>query len=272
VTATAATLAPRRPIALLPGWARPWKLVERNATAYRRLWYVFLLGFLDPVFYLLSIGVGVGELVGQLEGPGGRLVDYEQFVAPGMMAAAAMNGSVFDTTFNFFVKFKYAHTYESVLATPVGVRDLVVGEVAWALIRGSLYAVGFLGAMWALDLVPSLWGLLAIPGAILIGFAFAGAGLGCTTFMRAWTDFDFVNLVLIPSFLFSGTFFPLERYPDALAWLVRLTPLYQGVALERALVLGHLEWTLLLHVAYLLAMGAVGLRVADRRLSQMLQP
>ena len=269
---TTATVAPRRAVTLLPGWARPLKLIERNALAYRRLWYIFLLGFLDPVFYLLSIGIGVGELVGQLETPGGQLVDYEQFVAPGMMAAAAMNGSVFDTTFNFFVKFKYAHTYDSVLATPLGVGDLARGEVAWALLRGALYATGFLGAMAALGLAPSPWGLLAVPGAILIGYAFAGAGLGATTFMRSWTDFDFVNLFLIPSFLFSATFFPLDRYPDALAWVVRCTPLYHGVALERALVLGELSWTLLIHCAYLAAMGTIGLRVARRRLGELLQP
>ena len=89
-----------------------------------------------------------------------------------------------------------------------------------------------------MGLTPSAWGVLAVPAAGLIGFGFAGAGLGLTTFMRSWFDFDYVQLVIIPLFLFSATFFPLSQYPDALAWVVRLSPLYQGVALERALVLG----------------------------------
>ena len=98
---------------------RPVRIVERNALAYRRIWYVFLTGFAEPVLYLLSIGVGVGRLVGDLPGPGGHPVPYQTFVAPGLLAAAAMNGAIFDTTFNFFVKFKYAHTYDAMLATPL---------------------------------------------------------------------------------------------------------------------------------------------------------
>jgi lipooligosaccharide transport system permease protein len=126
--------------------------------------------------------------------------------------------------------------------------------------------------MWAMGLTPSAWGVLAVPAAGLIGFGFAGAGLGLTTFMRSWFDFDYVQLVIIPLFLFSATFFPLSQYPDVLAWVVRLSPLYQGVALERALVLGDPSPVLLLHAAYLVAMGWIGLRVAGRRLGRMLQP
>ena len=107
---------------------------------------------------------------------------------------------------------------------------------------------------------------------MLIGFAFAGAGLAATTFMRSWVDFDYVTLALIPLFLFSATFFPLTRYPSGLQAVIRLTPLYQGVAIERGLVLGDLHWTLLVHAAYLFVMGAVGLRVAARRIGRLLQP
>ena len=101
-----------------------------------------------------------------------------------------------------------------------------------------LTAVVFLATMWAMDLTPSAWSVLAIPGAALVGFGFAGAGLGLTTYMRSWFDFDYVQLAILPMFLFSATFFPLSQYPDGLAWVVRLTPLYQGVVIERALVLG----------------------------------
>ena len=257
-----------------PGlWGRrPWRIVERNALAYRRMWIIFLSGFLEPILYLASIGIGVGHLVGSLRGPGGHLVTYQIYVAPGLLAASAMNGSALDTTFNFFVKFKYAHTYDSMLATPLGVRDLAQGEVRWALLRGSIYAAAFLATMAALGLIVSPWSILALPGAILIGYAFGGAGLAGSTWMRSYVDFDYVNLVLISSFLFSATFFPLSVYPTWLAWLVRLTPLYQGVALERALSLGAFDAALVVHVAYLAAMGYLAVAIAGKRLGHLLQP
>ena len=249
-----------------------WKVVERNALAYRRQWIIFLTGFVEPFLYLLSIGIGVGKLVGKVPIGGGVSVPYDQFVAPALLATSAMNGAIIDTTFNFFAKYKYMHTYDAMLATPMGVRDVARGEATWALIRGGIYATAFLLTMVGFGLVQSWWGLLAVPAAVLIGYAFAGAGLGATTWMRSFTDFDYINLVLMPLFLFSATFFPLSRYPDALQWIVRATPLYQGVIIERSLVLGHVGWTLVLHAAYLLVMGTIGLRVAGARLAKLLQP
>jgi lipooligosaccharide transport system permease protein len=276
VSATGGTEAvPRAAGRILPAGLlgkRSVHVVERNVLVYRRIWKIFLTGFLEPVLYLLSIGIGVGGLVGMVAGPGGHLVDYDVFVAPGLMAAAAMNGAVLDTTFNFFVRYKYAHTYDAMLATPLDVGDIAVGEVVWALLRGVLYATGFLVTMVVMGLVESPWAILAVPGSVLIGFAFAGAGLGATTYMRSFVDFDYVNLAIIPMFLFSATFFPLSRYPEALQWVVRCTPLYQGVALERRLTLGALDWTMLVNVAYLATMGAIGLRVASRRLRYLLNP
>jgi len=152
------------------------------------------------------------------------------------------------------------------------VRDVAVGETTWALLRGALYSTAFLLTMLVFGLVGSWWAILAIPGGLLIAFAFAGAGIAGTTYMRTWLDFDYVNLAIIPMFLFSATFFPISQYPDAVATVVRLTPLYQGVALERALVLGKIEWILLVHALYLLIMGWVGLRIATRRLAHLLQP
>ena len=183
-----------------------------------------------------------------------------------------MNGSLLDTTFNFFVKFKYSHTYDAILATPLGTGDVATGEVVWALIRGAIYSTAFLVTMVAFGLVPSWWALLVVPVAVLIGFAFAGAGLAATTFMRSWVDFDYVTLALVPLFLFSATFFPLSQYPAGLQAVIRLTPLYQGVVIERSLVLGDFRWVLLVHAAYLGLMGTVGLRVAARRIGRLLQP
>ena len=140
------------------------------------------------------------------------------------------------------------------------------------MLRGAVYSSGFLVTMLVFGLVPSWWAVLAVPAAVLIGFGFAGAGLAATTFMRSFIDFDYVNMAVVPLFLFSATFFPLSRYPGALEAIVRVTPLYQGVVLERALVLGDLHATLVLNAAYLVAMGWLGLRVATRRIGRLLQP
>ena len=251
--------------------ARPMRVIERNALAYRRMWLVFITGFGEPLLFLLSIGVGVGGLVGTID-VAGHAVPFKSFVAPALMAAAAMNGAVFDVTFGFFYKFKYAKTFDAMLATPLGIRDVALGEMGWALLRGTIYAAFFLATMVALALVESWWAVLAVPAAMLIGFGFAGSGMAATTYMRSFVDFDKVNLVFIPLFLFSATFFPLSRYPAGVEWIVRATPLYQGVALERGLCLGDISWTLLAHAAYLAAMGAIGTRIAVRRLSKLLQP
>lgn len=246
---------------------RMLRLVERNVLAYRRSWLLFVSGFAEPVLFLLSIGLGVGELVGEIDG-----VDYDAFVAPGMLAVSAMFGAVIDTTFSFFVKYKYARLYDGVAATPLEATDIAVGEVVWSLMRTAVYATAFLVTMLAFGLVESWWAVLAIPGAVVLGYAFAGAGLAATTFMRSFLDFDFVNLAVVPMFLFSATFFPLSQYPAAVEWVVRCTPLYQGVALERALVLGDLSWTMLVNIAYLAAMGTIGVRVAARRVGALLNP
>lgn len=245
------------------------RVVERNAWSYRRQWLVFISGFAEPFLYLLSIGIGVGELVGDLE-VGGMAVEYRAFVAPGMLASAAMSGAIFDTTFNFFVKLKYQHVYDSMLATPITPTGVAVGEVCWSLLRGATYGAAFLLTMLGFGLVHSWWALLAVPTAVLIGFAFAGLGLACTTFMRSWTDFDLVSLAYVPMFLFSATFFPLSEYPAWLQWVVRGTPLYQGVALERSLVLGDVGWPALANALYLAILGAVSVRIAARRLTRLL--
>jgi lipooligosaccharide transport system permease protein len=263
--------------AALPGGAArfaagPGRLVERNAYAYRRLWYVFVAGMAEPVLYLLAVGLGVGELVGDLPGPDGTEISYSAYVAPGLLAAAAMLGAIFDATINFFVRYKYVGTYGAMLATPLRPADLAVGETTWSLLRGGVYAAAFLVTMLALGLVESWWAVLAVPAAVLVGYAFAGVGLAASTWMRSWVDFDMVSMAILPLFLFSGTFFPLSEYPTVVRWIVQVTPLYQGVALERALVLGDVGWASLGHAVYLVAMGAVGIRLASRRLSHLLQP
>lgn len=256
------------PMAGFPG--RSARLVERNLMVYRRTWMVILSGFFEPVFYLLGIGLGIGSLVGSVSGPDGRAIPYAVFVAPALMASSAMNGAIYDSTMNVFYKLRYAKTYDAVLTTPVGVGDVAVGEVTWALIRGSLYAVGFMSVMLAMGLIASPWGLLSLPAAMLVGFAFAGVGMALTTWVRKWQDFDLLQLALLPMFLFSATFYPLSTYPEPLRLAVELTPLYHGVDLLRGLTTGAVGPGLLVDAAYLVAMGLLGVTVVSRRLAGLL--
>jgi lipooligosaccharide transport system permease protein len=181
-----------------------------------------------------------------------------------------MNGAIYDSTFNVFFKLNYAKTYDAILSTPVGVGDVALGEIGWALIRGGIYAAAFLLVMVVLGMVLSPWAILAFPAALLVGFAFGAAGMAATSFMRTWQDFDLVQLVILPLFLFSATFYPLETYPPVLQAVVQLTPLYHGVDLIRGLTTGNVDAGLLVHVAYLLGMGLLGLAITSRRLERLL--
>ncbi len=245
-------------------------VVQRNMTAFRRAWLLLLSGFVEPVFYLFSIGVGLGALVGDVTTAGGSSVPYAVFVAPALLASSAMNGAIADSTYNVFFKLKYQRLYDAMLATPLGPRDVAVGEITWSLMRGSLYSTMFLVVALGAGLVQSWWALLAVPAAVLVGLAFGAIGMFATTFMTSWQHFDYVNLAIQPMFLFSATFFPLSTYPEALQWVVRLTPLYNGVALERGLMLGEVGWPLLGNVAYLVALGVVGVVGASRRIATLL--
>ena len=244
-------------------------LLLRNYIAYRGAWWLFVTGFLEPVFYLFSIGVGVGQLVTGFEF-NGEVIPYAEFVAPGMLAASAMNGALLDSTFNFFFKLKYNKLFDQMLATPLTTTDVARGELTWSLLRGGIYSLAFLIVMVAMGLVGSWWAVLAVPAALLIGFAFGGACMALTTYMRSWQDFDYVTLGTLPLFLFSATFFPITAFPTWLQWVVELTPLYRGVVLVRELTTGVLTWGSAVSVVYLLAMGLLGLAVVGRRLDKLL--
>ena len=249
--------------------ARGRLLFERNLMVYRRTWIIIFSGVFEPLFYLLSMGIGLGHFVGKVPGPGGHLVSYSSFVAPALLASAAMNGAVYDSS-NVFWKMKYSKTYDAVLSTPVGPADVTVGETAWALFRGFLYAVAFIVVAAVLGLIESGWGILALPGAVLIGFAFAGMGVAAITYFRTWQDFEFLTLVQLPMFLFSATFFPISTYPAAIQWVVRFSPLYHAIRLERAFNLGLIGWAQLVDAVYLAALGLGGVYIAQRRVGKLL--
>jgi lipooligosaccharide transport system permease protein len=248
------------------------RVLERNFLVARRNLLIYAAGIFEPIFFLFSIGIGVGDLVGKLHGPGGHLVSYRDFVAPGLMAMAAMNGATFDTTIMFFIKLKYWKVFDSMLATPLTPSSVVQGEVAWAIARGVIYATFFFVTMVAMGLTHSWMAVFLVPGAALVCWAFAGVGAAGASFFRSYFDFDFVNAALVPMFLFSGVFFELSRYPTWLATVVRCTPLYQGVALMRDLNFGHVEASSAAHVAYLAIMGAAGIRIATRKTAGRLVP
>jgi lipooligosaccharide transport system permease protein len=244
-------------------------LLYRNFLAYRRAWMVFATGFLEPVFYLFSIGIGVGKIVHGFEF-NGEPIDYREFVAPGMIAASAMNGALLDATFNFFFKLKYNKLFDQMLATPLTTLDVARGELSWSLLRGGVYSTAFVLVMLAMGLVGSWWAVLVVPAALLIGLGFGAVGMALTTFMRSWQDFEYVTLGMLPMFLFSATFFPVTAYPEWLRWVVECTPLYRGVVLCRELTTGYVTWASLASVLYLVALGAGGLLLVRRRLDRLL--
>jgi lipooligosaccharide transport system permease protein len=246
------------------------RLIERHARAYRRAWLVFVSGIFEPLFYLLSVGLGLGVLVGRVPGPGGHPIPYREFVAPGLLAVSSMNGAMYDSTFNVFFRLKYAKLYDAILATPMRPAQVALGEIGWALLRGTSYAIAFILVMLALGLVHSAWIALGVPVAVLIGFAFAALGMTGTTYMKSWQDFDYVVLASMPLFLFSATFYPLSVYPRAVQLVIEFTPLYQGVVLLRDLTVGVVGPDLLWRAGYLAAVGAAGLYASGRRIGKLL--
>jgi len=256
-------IAPLRP------FSAAWLLVIRNYVVYRKLWKLFLSGFLDAVFYLPCIGVGVGLLITSFEF-NGQTIPYAEFVAPGMLAASAFNGALIDSTYNVFFKLKFEKLYDQMLATPLTTRDIARGEIVWGQLRGASYSVAFLLVMWVLGLVHSWWAVLAFPAALLIGFAFSAICMGLTTWMTSWQDFEKITLIQLPMFLFSATFFPVTAFHGVLRWIVEVSPLYRGVVLCRELTTGALSWESAVSVVYLVAMGAIGLLIVRRRLDTLL--
>ena len=253
------------------GSRRSLRVLERNALVYRAQWVMLVSGFFEPLFYLLSIGIGLNKLAGPLH-VHGELISYAAFVAPGMLATSAMNGAMIDSIFNTFFKLKISHSYDALLATPLEVTDIALGEVLWALTRSTLYSASFIICMTALGDARSAWVILCWPGAILTSLTFSCVGLAACTFMRTWQDFDLVTLVQLPLFLFSATFFPITLYPQWLGAIVSFSPLYQSAALLRGFSLGQFDWIMIMRAGYLLAIALLGLYVAARRFARILAP
>ena len=278
MTAVARTDAPRRPGSpgsLATAWARIWRsrrLVERNVLVYRHQWIIIVSGAFEPIFYLVGIGLGLGAIVETVPLPDGRTVPYAAYVAPALVATAAMNGAVFETIFNVFFKLNYAKTYDGVLATPMGITEIAIGEMLWALMRSALYSVAMFLIMVVMGLVLSPLAILMIPAALLVAAAFAAAGLAGTSYLRTVNDFDIpLGLIVMPMFLFSGTFFPIENVlPDWLVTIITLTPLYHGIELVRGLSTGLVGTEQLVSLAYLVAFFVICMWIAMRQMERKL--
>ena len=249
--------------------ARARHIAARNTLVAKSRWSPVVTGVFEPFLYLLSVGVGVSVLVGDIVFDG-RTYDYTTFVAPAMLASAAMSGAIAESTYSTYGKFKWDKTYEAMTATPLTPGDIAVGELVYSQGRGSANSFVFLCAIVVLGLAESWWAILAFPAAVLIGVAFASAGLAAVTYMRTWEDFDKVLLVQVSLFLFSATFYPLSVYPEPLQIIARFSPLYHGAALCRDLVLGTVGVDDLGHVAFLVVMSAVCLRLAAKRFAVLL--
>ena len=256
----------------LPSLRRSRRLVQRNLLVYKHTSVVIISGFFEPVFYLLGIGLGLGAMIPTVEG-----VSYAAFVAPGLLAASCMNGAITDGLFNIFFKLHFQKTYDGILATPMRVPDIAFGEMLWALMRGSLYAAAFLlvvlviGETMGPRMLLSRWALLAFPSAVLVAASFSAGALCVMTFVKKVQDFDVVmGLLVMPMFLFNGTFFPVRDYPAAIRWVVQALPIYHAVALLRQCTLGMVGPTILVHVAYLITLGIVAFGIAMTRLERTL--
>jgi lipooligosaccharide transport system permease protein len=255
------------PVHLYAG--RAHVLMERSVRAYRRSWMVIASGFFEPLFYLFAMGNGLGSLIGPVSTAAGP-VQYAAYIAPALLATSAMNGAILDSTNNVFFKMKHAKLYDGMLATSLGPVDVALGEIIWSLVRGGLYSGTFVLVMLGLGLLTSWWALLAVPLALVIAFGFAAVGMAITSYMKTFQHLEWVNIALLPMFLFSTTFYPLGVYPRPIQLLVECLPLYHGIELMRGLCLGLVTSGLFLHVFYFLAMIGAGLLVTSRRLEKLL--
>ncbi len=252
--------------------ALPLRVYEYWLMQYRRIWRgTVITSVINPVFYLGALGVGLGSLVNKSGGqPLG--VPYLDFVAPGMLASAAMQLASSEASWPVMGSFKWTRQYFAMIATPLGVRDVVAGHQLWMLVRLAGTSVVYLGVIAAFGGVNSFWGILALPAAVLVGAAFTAPLAAYAATQDNDAAFVPINrFVILPMFLFSGTFFPVSRLPLPLEWLAYATPLWHGVDLCRELTLGNVHLVRALgHVAFLLALAAAGLIWAQRTYARRL--
>ena len=251
--------------ALYSGNARA--VVGRGLLATRSTnWVIVLSGVFEPVFYLLALGIGLGGYIGGVQNAQGDTIPYAAYIAPALLAVSAMNGAVYDSTWNVFFKMHFGKLYQGMLATRLGPLDVALGEISLALLRGAAYGITFLLVMQALGLNLGWTAVLALPAILLIAFGFASLGMGITSYLKTFQQMEWIQFVMLPMFLFSATFYPLTVYPQPIQWFIQALPLWHGVELVRGLTTGAIAPVMLVHVLYFVVMIAVGLVFTTRRL------
>jgi lipooligosaccharide transport system permease protein len=241
------------------------RVVESQAVAYKRLWRGSVIStFLSPVLYLAAMGLGLGSLVSGF--------DYLAFLAPGLLAAQAMQLGFSETSYPVMAGVKWIKGYYAMLATPIGPGDIAVGTIVWVAVRLLMASAIFAGVMVVFGVGSGFGLLLAIPAAVLTGLAYAAPNAAYTATMQdEATIASVLRFVIIPMFLFSGVFFPIEQLPNWLEWIAYLVPLWHGVALCRSLTDGTA--TLVgsaLHVGYLAVVTVAGTFLAIRTFTKRL--
>jgi lipooligosaccharide transport system permease protein len=243
---------------------------HRNWLVYRRLWHRSLaFGFLQPVLFLTAMGLGLGTLMPTDDSAFGGF-DYITWLGPGLLAAMAMQTATFESTYPIMNKIMWGRNYEAMLSTPLQIRNIVWGELAWSAFRIGTLAVIFLVVLALFGIPQSPLAVLAIPFTILIGLAFSSCLIAFTATQKNDVGFSAVfRFIINPLFLFSGTFFPLTQLPEPVQFIAWLTPLFHGVQLVRGSILGTLEpLPAVLNLTYLLVMFGIGAFLAERNLTR----
>ena len=250
--------------------ARPLRYFESRALVFRHTWRGSVITtFVNPVLFLTAMGLGLGTLVD--DGQGRAALDgltYLQFLAPGLLAAFAMQTAAGDSSFPVMASIKWVRSYEAALATPLRTRDIVYGHLSWVAVRVAFVSAVYVTVMALFGAVEWIYGLLSLGPALLTGMAFGPPVMAYTSTLDHPQGLSSMfRFAMTPMFLFSGTFFPVEQLPGWLQPVAYLTPLWHGVELTRAVALDTAPaWDAWTHVAYLAAFGVVGAVLAARLL------
>ena len=234
----------------LPSW-RSFRMWQRNRDVFFRLWRSIAPGFMiEPIILLLALGLGFGYFMGVIDE-----LDYMEFIVPGVIATYVMTSATFECTYGTFFRMEYRRTYDSILATPLNIEDVVAGEILWGATRSVITAVIILVVAVFFQLLPSPWVLLVPLVAVLEGMMFASIAMVFTSLAPSIYSFNYYfTLFIAPITFFSGAFFPLASFPEAVQVVSRLVPLTPAVELIRALVRGEFHpglWLSLLSMALL---------------------
>ncbi|MFQ5877119.1 MAG: ABC transporter permease [Acidobacteriota bacterium] len=251
--------------------SRSLRVWQRNRDVYLVTWKTNLVPpLLEPVLYLAAFGAGIGALVKGVQYRG-EVVGYAAFIAPGLLATQVMFQSFFENTYNTFVRMYYQRTFDAIVTTPLTLEDVMAGEVAWGATKGAVGCTLMLAAISFFGLIEYPHALVIIPFSLLAGLFFAGMALCFTAIVPQIDSFNFpIFLLVMPMFLFSGTFFPLEVLPAWAQALAEILPLTHVTRVMREACFGRLPGRLLVDLAYL-AVGVVpinllGIHLMRRRL------